>query len=807
MIPNDLSAFARARILRKLLFLTTCLLTGCTALSGIGGSSRDDGGGGEPSVEIAFTEDPNDPLLARAKTDEGDEFAVFVERADDGEPIALRELAIQLADGTVVTAIADDSGRPVRFEDGNSSVTIIYRKSDAAVVYADAEGVTTETVVSLPEAARPAPKATVAFQAIETDFLCAELLASYRSIVTVVFDCSDTPESPLCSSVIAQAARASLRLCSEDATIVPDEQLETEIVTDLDTLGLGIALSVVAVANTRNEAGGTILELDAVATGGTGPYTIRWEIVEGPMSPIVPDGLSTEVALNQTGTYTIVVTATDSGGESATETIIVDVVVDTPAVPLSANAGSDRTATSGIAIVLEGSATGGDGDYAYEWSPTTGLSDRLAAAPTLTLDELGMFTYTLTVTDGEGAEAADSTTILVVEPLVASAGSNKTVIIGQTLTLQGSASGGDGNYIYKWAPTTGLSDPTVAQPTLNTAGMGFGATEFTLTVSDGTGATASDALTITVSGGGGGGPAPTAINSVKWGPDFAGGGYQVLVEFSQGMNQASAETLTSYRINGTATNPTSASLVGNTVTLVFAVAMKTTDTVDVSVGASILDTFGRTFSETLNQAIVANAGDTTAPTISSTAWAANFAGAGYQLTVVFNEAMDETTAETLANYRINGTATNPATASLGTDGKTVTLTFTALALDTANTIDVSLAAAITDINAQAKTQVLAQAIAANVETNAPTVSSATRVNATTVDIVLNEATDETTAEAAAYVFSGATTLTSAALQTDGVTVRLTVGTADPATQTVTVPTTVTDINGRALAAPFVSGAL
>ena len=179
---------------------------------------------------------------------------------------------------------------------------------------------------------------------------------------------------------------------------------------------------------------------------------------------------------------------------------------------------------------------------------------------------------------------------------------------------------------------------------------------------------------------------------------------------------------------------------------------------------------------------------------------------GYQLTVVFNEAMDETTAETVGNYRINGTATNPATAALGNDGKTVTLTFNSLPLDKANSLDVSLAAAVTDINAQAKTEVLAQAIAANAEANAPTVSSYTRITATRVDIVFNEAVDETTTEAAVYTFSGTTTLTSAALQNDGVTVQLTVGTADPAGQTVTVPDTVTDINANETAGST-SGAL
>jgi hypothetical protein len=216
-----------------------------------------------------------------------------------------------------------------------------------------------------------------------------------------------------------------------------------------------------------------------------------------------------------------------------------------------------------------------------------------------------------------------------------------------------------------------------------------------------------------------------------------------------------------------------------------------------------VDGFGRVLTAALNQAIAANSSDSTAPTISSTAWAANFAGPGYQVTVVFNEAMDETTAETLANYRINGTAVNPTTASLGNDGKTATLTFTTLALDTANTLDVSLAATITDINARAKTQVLAQAIAANSETTKPSVVSATETGVNQVTVVFNEAMDETSANLVAnYTWSAVITTTAATLQTNGTTVILTTS-GDPSTRTLTVGS-VQDINANTNNA-FVSG--
>ena len=226
-------------------------------------------------------------------------------------------------------------------------------------------------------------------------------------------------------------------------------------------------------------------------------------------------------------------------------------------------------------------------------------------------------------------------------------------------------------------------------------------------------------------------------------------------------------------------------------------ALDTANTLDVSLAASITDINAQAKTEALAQAIVAHPGDIAAPTISSTTWASGFAGPGYQLTVVFNEAMDQTTAETLANYRINGTAVNPTTASLGTDGKTATLTFTTLALDTANTLDVSLAAAVTDINARAKTQVLAQAITANGETTKPSVVSATETGANQVTVVFNEVMDETTAiVAASYTWEAVISTTVATLQANGTDVVLTTS-GDPSTHTLTVTTaSVADINAN-----------
>jgi hypothetical protein len=78
--------------------------------------------------------------------------------------------------------------------------------------------------------------------------------------------------------------------------------------------------------------------------------------------------------------------------------------------------------------------------------------------------------------------------------LVAEAGPNKTIAPGGSALLEGSASGGVPPYTYSWSPTTGLSNPNVAQPTASPNST----TIYTLTVDDSLAQTSTDTATVTV---------------------------------------------------------------------------------------------------------------------------------------------------------------------------------------------------------------------------------------------------------------------------------------------------------------------
>lgn len=81
-------------------------------------------------------------------------------------------------------------------------------------------------------------------------------------------------------------------------------------------------------------------------------------------------------------------------------------------------------------------------------------------------------------------------------PLRATVARTFNVETGQSLTLEGGVSGGDGEYTIQWAPPEGLSDPTSLRPTVDTSKAGT--KNYTLTATDGSSGSASAMTTVTV---------------------------------------------------------------------------------------------------------------------------------------------------------------------------------------------------------------------------------------------------------------------------------------------------------------------
>lgn len=87
-------------------------------------------------------------------------------------------------------------------------------------------------------------------------------------------------------------------------------------------------------------------------------------------------------------------------------------------------------------------------------------------------------------------------TVTQPDPLQVNAGSGKQINKGESTTIGGnpSASQGYGSYVYSWTPTTGLNDPTLANPTAAPETN----TTYLLTVTDAMNCSVTDEVTITV---------------------------------------------------------------------------------------------------------------------------------------------------------------------------------------------------------------------------------------------------------------------------------------------------------------------
>jgi len=253
--------------------------------------------------------------------------------------------------------------------------------------------------------------------------------------------------------------------------------------TDADTVTVTVASEVVAAAGPDGTiSSGESTTLKGAASGGLPPYSYSWSPSTGLSSPS-----SAQPVASPTSTTTYTITVTDDLGQTDSDTVTVTVL---PRV--IAQAGPDKTITPGDSMTLEGAASGGVPPYSYSWSPTAGLSD--ASAPQPVASPTSTTTYTLSVTDDYGQTDTDAVTVTIATAVMAEAGSNTTIASGGSAILQGSASGGVAPYAYSWSPTTGLSNPNLAQPTVSPAS----ATTYTLTVTDDLGQSDADSVTVTI---------------------------------------------------------------------------------------------------------------------------------------------------------------------------------------------------------------------------------------------------------------------------------------------------------------------
>ncbi|KLT64659.1 T9SS type B sorting domain-containing protein [Pedobacter sp. BMA] len=161
-------------------------------------------------------------------------------------------------------------------------------------------------------------------------------------------------------------------------------------------------------------------------------------------NPVIPNVIDANA-----GTYTVSVKTVDGCTSSGSITIAIGT--------------RPASSVSESVAICEGSNTTltASGGVKYVWTPATGLSDANIASPIAT--PLVTTTYTVNVYDESSACPATGTVTVTVNKVpVANAGADKSLVVGNSVTL--SASSNESNVVYNWSPIDFLSDPTVLNP-------------------------------------------------------------------------------------------------------------------------------------------------------------------------------------------------------------------------------------------------------------------------------------------------------------------------------------------------------
>ncbi len=253
--------------------------------------------------------------------------------------------------------------------------------------------------------------------------------------------------------------------------------------TDSETISEPVAIQAAAIPERFVSINGlSDGEAIASATGGTTPFTYLWS-----------NGGTTSTITNlAAGTYTVSVTDANGCGPSTAEVEITQPAVLEVQTVVDFNVDCNGDGGGGASA----SASGGVMPYTYLWSTgsTTSSIGKLASNDFLTAG-----TYTVTVTDNNGATATSSSTVTEPSTLSASvAGSTIDdgfgTIFDETISCNGftdggltaSPTGGTGPYTYTW--NIGATTSSI---------VGIGAGTYTVTVTDNNGCTTTAEGTVT----------------------------------------------------------------------------------------------------------------------------------------------------------------------------------------------------------------------------------------------------------------------------------------------------------------------
>lgn len=253
--------------------------------------------------------------------------------------------------------------------------------------------------------------------------------------------------------------------------------------------------------------------------------TYTWRIVNKPAnsntSLVNPNTVKPKLVVDKVGDYVLGLIVKDGELSSATDTVVIKVSANTVInQPPIARAGTDKTASLGQVITLDGSASSdANGDpLTYRWTLTSKPANSTATLSTntevktnLTLDKAGNYIASLIVNDGIVNSASD--TVVISVPAVnqaptVSLGADRNAVVStlgaSSVSLPATMEDPNGDTLYyKWEILSKPTTSTLSSIQTDAQGNGsfipdtLGSYELKLTVNDGN-LTATDSILITV---------------------------------------------------------------------------------------------------------------------------------------------------------------------------------------------------------------------------------------------------------------------------------------------------------------------
>ena len=234
----------------------------------------------------------------------------------------------------------------------------------------------------------------------------------------------------------------TIKVTAKDAT--------GKTVTASKTITVKKPLTVKLTATPASVGAGNPVTLKAATTDGFGGVTYKYNYKNG--EAISGTTYTTKVTPQTAGTYTVVVTATDAGGYTAKAETTFTVLAFT------ANLKTANTAVCvGDTVRITASSANGVSTSTYTFDSMQGLTTSGKSTAVFKPTATGTFTVRVTAKDTAGHTAVATVTLKVAEKLKyestltisgKNVSSSATVAVGQKVTLNGSASGGSGIYVY-----------------------------------------------------------------------------------------------------------------------------------------------------------------------------------------------------------------------------------------------------------------------------------------------------------------------------------------------------------------------